>query len=99
MRISEARVQRGRPLDPVERAIDGRNRKSSGFLRPSLQVGLVDLNHVCARCEQGANLFVDGDCERHRQLGLVLVVVVLRLLRHREWTRQGGLDGPVGVGA
>ena len=53
-------------------------------IRTSLQVRLVDLDDVRARRLEIPQLLVDGFRIREREASLVGVVVVLRLLRHRE---------------
>ena len=82
-----------------ERAVDGGERERARLLRPRLQPRLVDLDDVGARLEQVADLLVDRHREVHRQLGLVVVELVRRLLAHRERAGQGDLDRAVGVAA
>ena len=69
------------------------------LLRPRLHVGLVDLHDVGAGGEQVLDLLVDRGRIVERQLLLVLVEIVLRLLRHGERAGHGDLDRAVGVGA
>src|SRR2546426_8272172 len=99
MRIAETRVQSRGAFDSVERAVDRLDGEPVRLLRPGLKVGLVELHDVRARLEQVPHLFVDGYRKPHGQGLLVVVVVVLRLLRHGERTGQRGLDQVVGVGA
>ena len=80
------------PDDAVQRAVDGLDGEHLCFLSPGLQVRLVELDDVRARREQVAHLFIDSVSERERQRFFVVVVIVLRLLRHREGTGQRRLD-------
>ena len=72
------------PSIAVERAVDRLDRVLSRRLGPRLQVRLVDLDDVGAGRLQVVELLVDGLGVREREAPLVVVVVVLRLLRHRE---------------
>src|SRR5262245_24065931 len=93
--IAEARVEDGGPADAVERAVDGVGRARARWLRRRLEVGLIDLHDVRAGCFEMAELVVDRVRIAERKAALVVVVVVLRLLRHRERARNGDLDPAV----
>src|SRR6266446_2978779 len=69
------------------------------LLRPRLHVRLVDLHDVGARGEQVADVRVHRQRVVQRRRRLARVVIVLRLLRHRERSRHGHLDRPVRVRA
>lgn len=56
----------------------------AGLLGPSLQVRLVDLDDVCAGCHEVVELLVHRLGVHERQGTPIRVVVVLRLLAHRE---------------
>ena len=90
--VAEARVEDGRALDSLERAVDRLDRVLARGLRPCLEVRLVDLDDVGAGCLEIVQLLVDCRRVRQREAPLVVVVVVLRLLRHRERARHGDLD-------
>ena len=64
--------------------------------RACLQVRLVDLDDVGSRCLEIVKLLVDCSRVCEGEAPLVVVVVVLRLLRHRERTGHGDLDPPIG---
>ncbi len=86
----------GRALQrPVERL----DPVPPGHLGPGLQPRLVQLDDVGPGGEQVGDLGPDDVGVGQRQLAVVAVVVVLRLLGHRERTRDGDLHGPVGVRA
>ena len=72
---------------PVERAVDRLDRVLARRLGPRLEVRLVDLDDVGAGRLEVAELLVDGLRVREREAAVVGVVVVLRLLRHRERAR------------
>ena len=99
VRVAEARVQHGDAVDSVEGAFDRGQCILPRLVGARLEVGLVDLHDVGAGGAQLAQLLVHGAGEVHRHRGEIGVVVVLRLLRHRERTRYRDLDRPVGVGA
>ena len=94
--VAEAGVQHRLALDSLERAVDGLDRVPPGRLGTSLQVRLVDLDDVGAGRLQVSELLVDGLRVREREAALVAVVIVLRLLRHRERPGHGDLDPAVG---
>ena len=96
-RVAEADVHDGRPGDPVDRPGQRRQPIGPGLVRARLHVRLVDLHDVGARCEQVDDLLVDRRGVVEGELLLAGVVVVLSLLRHRERTWHGDLDGAVGV--
>jgi len=99
VRVPKAGVQRGGARDPLQRAVDRPDGEALRLLRACLEVWLVELHDVRARGEQVAHLLVHGLGQRHRERFLVVVVVVLRLLRHRERSWQCRFDLAVGVGA
>ena len=69
---------------------------SRAALRPRLEVRLVDLDDVGPCGLQVAQLVVDRLRVPEREAPPVRVVVVLRLLRHREGAGHGDLDPPLG---
>ena len=83
--------------DAVERGVERGEAVVAGGLGPGLHVGLVDLDDVGAGGVQVLDLGVDRGGVRHRRRLEVGVVVVLRLLRHRERAGHGHLDRVVGV--
>jgi hypothetical protein len=98
-RVAEADVERGRALDAVERALQRLDPVLGGLLGPRLHPGLVELDDVGARREQADDLVAHHVGERERHVALVCVVLVLRLLGHREGAGDGDLHEPVGVRA
>ena len=78
--VAEADVHSCCALDPVERPLERRDAVVPGLLRPRLHVRLVDLDDIRPRGEQVGDLVVDGAGIDQRQLALVVVEVVLRLL-------------------
>ncbi len=71
----------------LERAIDGRDAIAFGDVGARLHIGFVDLHDVGAGGEQILDLGVDRVGVIHRGLGDVGIIVVLRLLAHRERAR------------
>ena len=68
-----------------QRPVDCFQSVCPGFLGTRLHVGFVDLYNIGAGSEQVADLVVDGGGVVHRrQFPAAIVVVDLRLLRHRE---------------
>ena len=65
---------------------------SSRVVGPRLEVRLVDLDDVRAGREEVAELFVDRVRVSERKRAQVGVVVVLRLLAHRERARHRDAD-------
>src|SRR5438094_58232 len=98
-RITEAKVNGGRPTNSIERAIQRGKAITSCLLRSRLHVRLVDLNDVRAGHKEIFYLCVDRSGVIHRKFFFVLVVVVLSLLRHRVWTGHGDSDSSIRVGA
>src|SRR5580692_9527305 len=86
----------------VVAASSGRNEQPDavflGGVRPGLQVRLVELDDVRSGREQVGDLGVDRLRVPERGGFLARVMVVLRLLGHRERSGHRHLDGPVGVG-
>ena len=97
--VAEAQVHGGRALDAVQRRVHGGEPVGTGGVRAGLQVGLVDLDDVRPGGEEVLDLGVHGLRVVHRGRLEVRVVVVLRLLRHRERPGHGHLHRPVGVAA
>ena len=95
-RVAEARVQDRVALDPFERPVDRLDRVLARRLGPCLEVRLVDLDDVGPGRLQVVELLVDGLRVGEREAPLVVVVVVLRLLGHRERPGNGDLDPAVG---
>ncbi len=95
--VPEADVDGGGAGDAVERGVERGEAVLAGRLGPGLHVGLVDLDEVGAGGVQVLDLGVDRGGVRHRRRREVGVVVVLRLLRHRERSGHGHLDRVVGV--
>ena len=85
------------PVTPSSAALQRGEAVLAGRLGPGLHIGLVDLDDVGAGRVQVLDLGVDRGGVRHRGRLEVGVVVVLRLLRHRERSRHGHLDGVVRV--
>ena len=98
-RVPEAQVHRGRPGHPVQRPVDDGDAVSACLVRPGLQVGLVELHDVRPGREKIPDLLVYRLRIAERKFLGAAVELVLRLLRHRERTWHGDLDGPAGVGA
>src|SRR3954453_6636370 len=96
-RVPEADVHGGGAGVAVERGGERLAAVLARLLGARLHVGLVDLDDVGAGREQVADLGVDRGGVVERELGLALVVVVLRLLGHRERPRHGHLGPAVGV--
>src|SRR4051794_12856354 len=90
--VAEARVQHRLAVDAVERAADRVDGVLARRFRARLQVRLVDLHDVGARRLEVAQLLVHRLGVRERNIAIVRVVVVLRLLRHRERAGHGDLD-------
>ena len=82
---------------PSQRAVDRLHRIAAGQIRIVAHPGLVELDHVGAGLLQVERFGVDGLGERHRQLLVVLVELVLGLLAHRERAGQGDLRRAVGI--
>ena len=82
---------------PCKRAVDGLDRIAPSEVRIVAHPGLVELDHVGAGLLQIERFGVDGGGERHRQFLVVLVVLVLGLLAHRERSGQGDLGRAVGI--
>ncbi len=97
--IAEADMQRGLAGDALKRPVDHRDAKAAGLVGARLHVGLVDLHDVGAGVEEVLDLLVDRRGIAHRQGDLVLVVVVLRLLRHGEGAGHRDLDRTAGLAA
>jgi hypothetical protein len=96
-RVAEAGVERERGAgDAFERALDRLECVLPRVLGAGLQVGLVDLHDVGSRGDEIAQFLVHRlrVCQRERPE--ILVVVVLRLLAHRERPRDGDADRPLG---
>ena len=85
------------PVTPVERRGERRQAVRAGGVGAGLQVRLVDLHDVGARGVQVLDLRVDRGGVRHRGRLEVRVVVVLRLLGHRERPGHRHLHRTVGV--
>jgi hypothetical protein len=64
----------------------------ASFLGPRLHIGLVDLHDVCPGGKEVTDLLVYRGRVIHRRLFFVRIVVVLRLLAHRERARHRHLD-------
>ncbi len=90
--ITEADMHCGLTGDPVERTVECFETVLARLLRLRLHVRLVDLHDVGTRGEKIADLFVDRDSVGHRGRLFGRIVVVLRLLSHREGTGHGHLD-------
>jgi hypothetical protein len=82
-------------LSPTERAVDRLDGVLASRLGARLQIGLVDLDDVGARRLEIAELFVHRFGIPERQRSRVTVMVVLRLLSHRERPGHRDLDPPV----
>src|SRR5215207_2972362 len=95
VRVAEARVEDGVPVDAVKRAIDRTDGVLPRGLRARLEIRLVDLDDVGSGCFEVPQLLVHGMRVREREAPLVGVVIVLSLLRHRERPRNGDLDPTV----
>jgi hypothetical protein len=89
----------GWPVDSVKRSIERLETISARLFRPRLHIGLINLNDIGSGCEQILDLGVH--CRRivECHLLIVFVEIVLRLLRHREWTWHRHFDHAVRVGA
>ena len=92
VRVAEAGMEDGVALDPLKRTVDRLERVLARRLGARLEVRLVDLDDVGAGRLQVAELLVHGLRVREREAAPVAVVVVLRLLGHRERARHGDLD-------
>ena len=97
--VAEADVDGGRAADPVERPLERRHPVLPRLLRAGLEIGLVDLHHVRPCVEQVADLLVHGRRVRQRSARVIGIMLVLRLLGHRERPGHGHLDGPIRVAA
>ena len=97
-RIAETKMDGGRAGDSFKGPIKRLDANLSGFVRPGLHIGLINLNDRRAGGEEVFDLLIDRCGVVHRQPHLVLVVIVLRLHRHGERTWHRDLDGPVGIG-
>ena len=95
--VAEAQVHRRGAGDAVQRRGEGGQAVGAGGVGAGLQVRLVDLDDVGPRGVQVLDLGVDGRRVRHRGRLEVRVVVVLRLLGHRERPGHRHLDRTVGV--
>ena len=95
--VPEADVHGGGAGDTVQRGVECGEAVLAGRLGPGLHVRLVDLDHVGAGGMQVLDLGVDRGGVRQRRRLEVGVVLVLRLLRHRERAGHGHLDHVVGV--
>src|SRR5919201_4322806 len=95
-RVAEAGVEDGLALDAGERAVDRLDSVLPRPLRARLEVRLVDLHNVRAGRLEIAEFLVDGFGVREREAPPVAVVVVLRLLRHRERAGNRDLDPAIG---
>ena len=98
-RIAEADVQGGGALHSVERPLHRLDAVAARLLGAGLHPRLVELHDVGAGGEEVEDLLADRVGVGERDLLLVLVEVVLRLLGHRERPRHGHLHEAVGVGA
>src|SRR5688572_2177077 len=99
-RIAEADVDRRGAGHALERPVQRLETVLARLVGPRLHVGLVDLDDVRARREEVADLAVERrGVVRRRELAAAAVVVDLRLLRHREGSRDRDLDGPRRVAA
>ena len=98
-RVAEADVDGRRAPDALQGAVERPQAVLPRLLGPRLHVRLVDLDDVGARGEEVADLLVHGDGVVHRRRLVARIVVVLRLLAHRERPRHGHLDRLRRVGA
>src|SRR6201988_4434340 len=83
--------------DASQRAVDRFHRITFCQLRIVAHPGFIELNHVRAGLLQIERLGIDGVCEGHRELFIVLVEFVPGLLAHGEGAWQGDLGGMVGI--
>ena len=95
--VAKADVNRGRPGDPVERALERRDAIRPRVRGMHLHVRLVDLHDVRAGGEEVTDLGVHRGGVVHRQFRVGRVVVVLRQLGHRERAGHRDLDLTLGV--
>ena len=84
--------------DAFDGAVDRGYAESPGLVRVGLQERLVELDHVGAGREHVLDFLVQRDGAIHGDGGFVPVVLVEKLLRHRERARNRDLDGTVGIG-
>ena len=96
-RVPEADMHGGRAGNALQRPVQHRDAVRTCLLRPGLQVGLVQLDDVGSGFEQVPDLVVDRLRVAEGGRLPARVVVVLRLLGHRERARHGDLDRAVGV--
>ena len=85
--IAEAAMHHGRPVDPLQRAIERRHAVAARGFRPFLHPGFVELDDVRAGRLQRAGFLVHRHGVVHRHVGIVGIEFVLRLLRHGERAR------------
>src|SRR5690606_3206708 len=95
----EAQVQRGRPADPLDGTVDRTDGVLAGLLGARLEPRLVELHDVGAGSEQVRDLLAHGFRVSERERLAAAVMLVDRLLRHRERPGQRDLDDAVGVRA
>ena len=85
-------MQGGRAAHAGQRAIDGLDAVAPSGFGARLQPRLVELHDVGTGREEIVDLLVDGLGVGEREALLVAIVLVDRLLRHRERARQRDLD-------
>ena len=87
------------PVTPSSARLRACESVCAGRVRAGLHVRLVQLDDVRPSVEQVPDLLVAGVCVGESERGRVVVVVVLRLLRHRERSGHGHFDLPPGMRA
>src|SRR4029453_10352998 len=95
VRVAETGVEDRLTVDALQRTVDRLDGVLARRFRPGLEVRFVDLDDVRAGCLQVSQLLVDGLGVAQRQAAWVAVVIVPRLLRHRERPRNRDLDPAV----
>ncbi len=92
-------MQRGRSFHSLKSALQCSKAEAAGLFSVSFHPRLVELDDIRAGGKQILHLFIHRRRIVQRHFFFVLVVIVLRLLRHGEWARQGNLDLAIGVRA
>src|SRR5262249_10320263 len=80
------------PLYAVESAVNGLDGILSGLLRAGLHPRFIELYYISPGCKQLVDFLMHGFGIGQSHAFLVAVVVVLGLLAHGKWPRDGHLD-------
>ncbi len=97
MRVSKAEMDSSLSIYTLQCAVNSFYRIFLCNFGSRLHIRLVKLDHVGARVEKVFDFFIDGRSIIHCRSFVCLIVIILSLLGHGEWSWERNLDPSVRI--